>query len=150
MCRRRQKVVTFLKILVAANVAAYFIFLSYTRKALEAEQLRVKKEVSEDVDPYKKVKRLPDIIVVGVMKCGTGSLIEMMRLHPNITAPKYSRMENKFYGQDDYYSRGEQYFIDLMPEATAFEMIVTKSPGLIDPGPGLQVSLYHIMKYMIV
>ena len=48
-------------------------------------------------------------------------------------------MENKFFGQDENYVKGEEYFINLMPEATANEMIVTKSPGLIDPGPALQV-----------
>ena len=84
-------------------------------------------------------KRLPDIIVLGVMKCGTGSLIEMLRIHPNITAPDYHHMENRFYGQDEFYSRGEEYFISLMPEASPHELIVTKSPGLIDPGSALQV-----------
>ena len=84
-------------------------------------------------------KRLPDIIVLGVMKCGTGSLIEMLRIHPNITANDYHHLENRFYGQDENYVKGEEYFISLMPEATPNELIVTKSPGLIDPGPALQV-----------
>ena len=29
-------------------------------------------------------RRLPGAIVVGVMKCGTGALLEMLRMHPQV------------------------------------------------------------------
>jgi len=79
-----------------------------------------------------KGKRLPDIIILGIMKCGTGTLLEMLRLHPNIVAPGYYKTENTFYAEDQLYEKGEQYFIDKMPEAEPHELIITKSPGLID------------------
>ena len=70
-----------------------------------------------------------------------GSLIEMLRLHPFIVAPNYFSLENRFYSHDELYNKGEKYFINLMPDASREEKIITKCPGLIDPNEGLKVIL---------
>ena len=41
----------------------------------------------------------------------------------------------------NFFGKGEQYFIDKMPEAEPHELIITKSPGLIDEDNlGLEVN----------
>ena len=34
--------------------------------------------------------RFPDILVVGVKKCGTGAIIEQLGIHPQISSPYYT------------------------------------------------------------
>ena len=43
-------------------------------------------------------------------KCGTGAIIEMLRLHPGIAAPPYHRVENKFFAHDELFSLGLDYY----------------------------------------
>ena len=35
------------------------------------------------------VKKLPTALIIGVKKSGSGALIEILKLHPQIAAPKY-------------------------------------------------------------
>ena len=49
-------------------------------------------EQLENVKP-KPAKKLPEVAVVGVKKCGTGALIEVLRMHPGIVAPPYDKTE---------------------------------------------------------
>ena len=63
----------------------YFIFLcsvsSLLLWMLSHDSLR-----QMDVLEY----RFPDILVVGVKKCGTGAIIEQLGIHPQISAPAYT------------------------------------------------------------
>ena len=34
--------------------------------------------------------RFPDILVVGVKKCGTGAIIEQLGIHPQVSSPYYT------------------------------------------------------------
>ena len=36
-----------------------------------------------------QVKKLPTALIIGVKKSGSGALIEILKLHPQIAAPKY-------------------------------------------------------------
>ena len=69
-----------------------------------AQNLTVKAEALEDKS--QKMQKLPEIAVVGVKKCGTGALIEMLRMHPDIVAPPYEETEIKFWGQVDMFMKG--------------------------------------------
>ena len=51
----------------------------------------------------------------------------------------FSKIDQIFLLTTESSISGEQYFIDKMPEAEEDELIITKSPGLIDNGPGLEV-----------
>ena len=55
-------------------------------------------------------KKLPSIGVVGVKKCGTGALIEVLRMHPGIVAPPYAETEIRFWGEKDLMDRGLDYY----------------------------------------
>ena len=40
-------------------------------------------------------------------KFSKGTLLEMLRLHPNIVAPGYYKTENTFYAEDQLYEKGD-------------------------------------------
>ena len=55
-------------------------------------------------------KKLPGAVIIGVKKCGTGALIEMLKMHPQVAVPNYFRTEIKFWGFDDLYQLGLEYY----------------------------------------
>ena len=56
------------------------------------------------------MQKLPEIAVVGVKKCGTGALIEVLRMHPDIVAPPYEETEVEFWGKEELVGRGLDYY----------------------------------------
>ena len=56
------------------------------------------------------MRKLPEIAVVGVKKCGTGALIEVLRMHPDIVAPPYEETEVEFWGKEELVGRGLDYY----------------------------------------
>ena len=72
----------------------------------------------DDIEKFKtvmsekpqRVKKLPEVAVVGVKKCGTGALIEVLRMHPGIVAPPYDKTEILFWGQQELMERGLDYY----------------------------------------
>ena len=71
--------------------------------------------------------RFPDILVVGVKKCGTGAIIEQLGIHPQISSPYYTIQvegerrvrdtrivflkENQYYSRDWIYNKGLEHYI---------------------------------------
>ena len=103
-------------------------------------------------------QRLPDVIIAGVKKSGTGALIEMLKLHPGIAAPNYGSTENSFF-DDTNWSRGIEYFISRMAPALPDQLVVTKSQSLIEfPDKeviltklqAVQVNSRQIRKYLCI
>ena len=80
--------------------------------------------------PRRAEQRLPDVIIPGVKKCGTGALIEMLKLHPNIVAPDYVSTENDLF-DDAHWAKGIERFIKKMARGFPEQLIVTKSQSLI-------------------
>ena len=76
-------------------------------------------------------QRLPDVIVAGIKKCGTGAVIEMLKFHKNIAAPEYGNTENNLF-DDSNWARGVPYFISKMAKAFPDQLILTKSQSLIE------------------
>ena len=76
-------------------------------------------------------QRLPDVIVAGIKKCGTGAVIEMLKFHKNIAAPDYGKTENNLF-DDNKWARGVPYFISKMAKAFPDQLVVTKSQTLIE------------------
>ena len=84
--------------------------LDHKRESQNDEDLQSLTVKSEDIeDDSQEMKKLPEIAVVGVKKCGTGALIEMLRMHPDIIAPPYAGTEIKFWGEEDTVSKGLEY-----------------------------------------
>ncbi|KAA0202613.1 hypothetical protein HAZT_HAZT007945 [Hyalella azteca] len=66
--------------------------------------------------PRLKVKgtqrRLPAALIIGVRKCGTRALLEMLNLHPNI---RKRDAEVHFFDDDDRYNKGLEWYRKKMP-----------------------------------
>ena len=110
---------------------------NYKAKDVEEESniLEVKEDNSEvktnNVEKSNATeKQLPGVAVVGVKKCGTGALIEVLRMHPGIVAPPYSETEVPFWGDEERMRKGLGYYKSLMPPAKPNQKVVVKFPGL--------------------
>ena len=57
-------------------------------------------------------RRLPGAIIIGVRKCGTRALIEMLNLHPDI---RKRDAEVHFFDNDDRYRNGLEWYRKRMP-----------------------------------
>ena len=64
----------------------------------------------EEENVEEKGPKLPGIGVVGVKKCGTGALLEILRMHPSIVVPPYEGTEIQFWGIPHLMERGIQYY----------------------------------------
>ncbi|XP_077976439.1 heparan sulfate glucosamine 3-O-sulfotransferase 6-like [Styela clava] len=79
----------------------------------------------------KKTKRLPNIIGIGVKKCGTEAMITFIRQHPFIKTPNYK--ETFFFNEK--YDKGLDYYKSQMPEVTDGELIMEKTPPYFNSPP---------------
>nr|XP_039265692.1 heparan sulfate glucosamine 3-O-sulfotransferase 3B1-like [Styela clava] len=72
----------------------------------------------------KKTKRLPNIIGIGVKKCGTEAMITFIRQHPFIKTPNY--IETFFFNEK--YDKGLDYYKSQMPIACCLAHAYFDSP----------------------
>lgn len=56
--------------------------------------------------------RLPDFLVIGAARCGTTSLFEYLRFHPQIYLPPNKRPEPHFFLREREYKKGIKYYSD--------------------------------------
>ncbi|CAB3229814.1 unnamed protein product [Arctia plantaginis] len=70
------------------------------------------------------VKRLPDVLVIGVKKCGTRALLEFLRLHPDVRA---AGSEVHFF--DKFYHKGFEWYRDKMPPTLEGQITMEKTPS---------------------
>ena len=74
----------------------------------------------------KPVKRFPTCIVFGVSKCGTKAVIEYLKLHPHVVAP---RSEINFFNNETLQrEHGLDWYIQQMPPSLDHQITVEKSP----------------------
>ncbi|GLH00175.1 Bifunctional heparan sulfate N-deacetylase/N-sulfotransferase [Gryllus bimaculatus] len=59
-------------------------------------------------------RRLPQAIIIGVRKCGTRALLEMLALHPRV---QKAAGEVHFFDRDDNYQRGLDWYRRRMPHS---------------------------------
>ena len=55
-------------------------------------------------------KKMPGAVIMGIKKCGTGALIEMLKMHPEIAMPNYHETEVRFWADDDEYVLGLEHY----------------------------------------
>jgi [heparan sulfate]-glucosamine 3-sulfotransferase 5 len=71
-------------------------------------------------------RRLPQAIIVGVRKCGTRALLEMLALHPRV---QKAAGEVHFFDRDDNYQRGLEWYRRKMPHSFRGQITIEKSPS---------------------
>ncbi|XP_077976289.1 heparan sulfate glucosamine 3-O-sulfotransferase 6-like [Styela clava] len=78
-----------------------------------------------------KARRLPDVVGIGVKKCGTDAVISFLRHHPFMKVP--DDVETFFFNHK--YNKGLNYYRSLMPEVAEHELIMEKTPAYFDCPP---------------
>ncbi|XP_044732117.1 heparan sulfate glucosamine 3-O-sulfotransferase 1 [Chrysoperla carnea] len=71
-------------------------------------------------------RRLPQAIIIGVRKCGTRALLEMLYLHPMI---QKAAGEVHFFDRDDNYRKGLEWYRKKMPHSFRGQITIEKSPS---------------------
>uniref|UniRef100_UPI00398E51F2 heparan sulfate glucosamine 3-O-sulfotransferase 1-like n=1 Tax=Pristiophorus japonicus TaxID=55135 RepID=UPI00398E51F2 len=72
------------------------------------------------------IQRLPQTIIIGVRKGGTRALLEMLNLHPEVTA---AENEIHFFDWEGNYQKGLQWYSSQMPIAYPQQTTVEKTPA---------------------
>ncbi|KAL2724409.1 heparan sulfate glucosamine 3-O-sulfotransferase 5-like, partial [Vespula squamosa] len=71
-------------------------------------------------------RHLPQAIIIGVRKCGTRALLEMLYLHPQI---QKASGEVHFFDRDDNYGKGLEWYRRKMPYSFKGQITIEKSPS---------------------
>lgn len=71
-------------------------------------------------------KRLPQVIIIGVRKCGTRALLEFLNLHSRI---QKARDEVHFFDEDTKYSQGLEWYRKQMPYSYVNQVTIEKTPA---------------------
>ncbi|XP_040151027.1 heparan sulfate glucosamine 3-O-sulfotransferase 5 [Anopheles arabiensis] len=74
----------------------------------------------------KTSRRLPQCLIIGVRKCGTRALLEMLYLHPRI---QKAAGEVHFFDRDENYLRGLEWYRKKMPHSFRGQITIEKSPS---------------------
>ena len=82
--------------------------------------------LSNKVHFSKTNRHLPQAIIVGVRKCGTRALLEMLFLHPQI---QKAAGEVHFFDRDDNYGKGLEWYRKKMPYSFKGQLTIEKSPS---------------------
>lgn len=69
-------------------------------------------------------RRLPDLLIIGVKKCGTRALLEFLRLHPDVRAAS-----NEIHFFDRHYSLGLNWYRKKMPPTVKGQLTMEKTPS---------------------
>ncbi|XP_060527704.1 heparan sulfate glucosamine 3-O-sulfotransferase 1 [Cylas formicarius] len=72
------------------------------------------------------IRRLPQAIIMGVRKCGTRALLEMLYLHPLI---QKAAGEVHFFDRDENYNKGLEWYRMQMPHSYIGQITIEKSPS---------------------
>ncbi|XP_014293887.1 heparan sulfate glucosamine 3-O-sulfotransferase 5 isoform X2 [Halyomorpha halys] len=70
--------------------------------------------------------RKHEAIIIGVRKCGTRALLEMLYLHPGV---QKAAGEVHFFDRDDNYKRGLEWYRKKMPHSFRGQVTIEKSPS---------------------
>lgn len=86
------------------------------------------------------LKRPPDFIVIGVRKCGTRALLNMIGLHPQTVS---AGPEIHFFDKKESYKNGLKWYINRMKPSTSSQLTGEKTPAyFIQPDVPQRMSKY--------
>lgn len=73
-----------------------------------------------------RTQKFPQVIIIGVRKGGTRALINMLKIHPQISAAK---TEIHYFDREENFFEGVQWYIERMPLTTKNQITIEKSPS---------------------
>ncbi|XP_026329576.1 heparan sulfate glucosamine 3-O-sulfotransferase 5 [Hyposmocoma kahamanoa] len=104
---------------------------SESRKILQAQESNTRTinhpmALRKRVKAPRPAKRLPQALIVGVRKCGTRALLEMLYLHPMV---QKASGEIHFFDRDENYALGLEWYRSKMPLSFKGQITIEKSPS---------------------
>jgi [heparan sulfate]-glucosamine 3-sulfotransferase 5 len=75
----------------------------------------------------KLTQKLPGALIVGVEKCGSGTLLQFIATHPNVVGDGYR--EVGYFSQDINYKRGDEWYRHQMPFSNENQITIEKTPS---------------------
>ncbi|KAH9504650.1 Heparan sulfate glucosamine 3-O-sulfotransferase 5 [Bulinus truncatus] len=89
-----------------------------------AKSVKIEKPPNE-----KQAQRLPQVIIIGVSKCGTRALLEYLSMNPYVASVK---REVNFFNNETLYKRGVDWYRDQMPLTYSNQVTLEKSPDYFE------------------
>ena len=93
--------------------------------------------LEKNKSPYNRygdngVQRLPDVIIVGVMKAGTFATLHHLSGHPDV---EVAADEGNFFSQEAAYRRGLDFYRSIMPYVpkTKYTVVAESCPNYFEP-----------------
>ncbi|XP_063699643.1 heparan sulfate glucosamine 3-O-sulfotransferase 1 isoform X2 [Culicoides brevitarsis] len=106
---------------------SYFSILAHVSPPLIASNSLNNEYNSNNRIHFSKTnRRLPQCLIIGVRKCGTRALLEMLYLHPSI---QKAAGEVHFFDRDDNYLKGLDWYRKKMPHSVRGQITIEKSPS---------------------
>nr|XP_039251027.1 heparan sulfate glucosamine 3-O-sulfotransferase 4-like isoform X3 [Styela clava] len=87
-----------------------FMYITNVFKTDEwKKDVKVRGNIQKNLEKQKQLqKRLPQVIGIGVKKCGTGALRSFLRHHPSIKLPKM--IEPHFFDNNSAFNKGREFY----------------------------------------
>ncbi|XP_077988124.1 heparan sulfate glucosamine 3-O-sulfotransferase 1-like [Glandiceps talaboti] len=80
-------------------------------------------------------KRLPNVIIAGIKKCGTGPVRSFLKFHPSVVVN-----DTEVHYFDRHYSEGLTWYINQMPESQENQLTIEKTPRyFVEPAVPRQI-----------
>ena len=76
--------------------------------------------------PFQSMCKQRQCLIIGVRKCGTRALLEMLNLHPRI---QKAAGEVHFFDRDENYLKGLEWYRKKMPHSFRGQTTIEKSPS---------------------
>ena len=83
------------------------------------------KKKAENEAEIQYEKRMPDLIIIGMQKCGTTVLKYFLEAHPKLIA---TVGEVHFFEKDENFEKGKEWYLSKMPNAPPDFLIIEKTP----------------------
>ncbi|XP_033122878.1 heparan sulfate glucosamine 3-O-sulfotransferase 1-like [Anneissia japonica] len=81
---------------------------------------------NREYEPAQRERKLPKVIIIGVRKCGTRALINMLSMHPDIVQPLN---EIHYFDFDSNYAKGIPWYLNQMPLSSKHQITIEKTPA---------------------
>jgi len=72
-------------------------------------------------------QKLPSAIIIGVAKCGTGTLLEFIAQHPNVVGDGYKDVH--YFNIESNYKKGLDWYRSQMPFSNEKQITIEKTPA---------------------
>ena len=85
------------------------------------------KEMIGDRPCIDYAKRLPNCLIIGMMKCGTFVLLKFVSAHPKVVRNE-SYVGLNFFGQNGHFRYGYAWYMDQMPYSCPGQFVIEGTP----------------------